>query len=423
MGSFLHRVFKPLLSCCSHNACAAPRCTRLCTRIGCGLRVLLSVGLSVLVAGSGLSLRGWSQAQDIPENVSDLPAVKEVRPWQPEVDDPVPQLAYYYIWFDASSWSRAKSDYPLLGRYSSDDRAVMEQHVRWAKEAGIDGFIVSWKSTLKLDRRLEQLMDVAAQESFYLWIIYQGLDFDRNPLELDLIGNDLSFFLERYAEHTAFKMYDRPVIIWSGTWKFSPRDVGRITEGFRDYFYMLATERSVEGYARLAEVVDGNAYYWSSVNPDTIAAYEEKLAALGEAVHKNGGLWVAPAAPGFDARLVGGATLVERQGGATLRRQLTAALASSPDVVGLISWNEFSENTHIEPSQRYGTVALDSLADRKISVVPQILDFDSSAPGSTDRSNFFGLYVVIGLAVSIAVSVGLTTLRVRRERPLAGRSR
>ena len=34
-----------------------------------------------------------------------------------------------------------------MGRYSSDDRDVMRQQVRWAKRAGIDGFIVSWKST------------------------------------------------------------------------------------------------------------------------------------------------------------------------------------------------------------------------------------------------------------------------------------
>ena len=58
---------------------------------------------------------------------------------------PQPVLAYYYIWFDHSSWRRAKTDYPLLGRYSSDDRSVLRRHVRWAKDAGIEGFIVSWK--------------------------------------------------------------------------------------------------------------------------------------------------------------------------------------------------------------------------------------------------------------------------------------
>src|SRR5689334_15414933 len=81
---------------------------------------------------------------------------------------PVPTLAYYYIWYDKSSWNRAKVDYPMLGRYSSDDPAVMRQHIEWAKAAGIKGFIVSWKSTDVLDRRLQQLADLAEQQDFKL---------------------------------------------------------------------------------------------------------------------------------------------------------------------------------------------------------------------------------------------------------------
>ena len=286
-------------------------------------------------------------------------------------------MAYYYIWFNEASWERGKSDTPALGKYSSDDRAVMEQHVLWAKEAGIDGFIVSWKSTFQLDSNLEILMDVAAEHDFPLWIIYQGLDFDRNPLPAEHIDADLAYFSEHYADHVAFDMYDRPVVIWSGTWRFMPQDVKTITENHRDRLMILASERNLEGYQRLAEYVEGNAYYWASVNPDTFPTYQEKLDTLGAAVHQNGGLWVAPAAPGFDARLVGGESQVERQDGATLRREMDTALRSSPDAIGLISWNEFSENTHIEPSQKYGAQALQIVADLQRGSAPVIPDFDS----------------------------------------------
>ncbi len=37
-----------------------------------------------------------------------------------------------------------------------------------------------------------------------------------------------------------------------------------------------------------------------------------------------------------------------RKGGATLRRS-SPRRAASPDAIGLISWNEFSENTYVEP--------------------------------------------------------------------------
>ncbi|HEX9014165.1 MAG TPA: hypothetical protein VF813_11630, partial [Anaerolineaceae bacterium] len=69
---------------------------------------------------------------------------------------PIPMFAYYYIWFDPTSWNRAKSDYPLLGKYSSNDAAVMRQHIAWAKTAGLQGFIVSWKNTPALTARLKQ---------------------------------------------------------------------------------------------------------------------------------------------------------------------------------------------------------------------------------------------------------------------------
>ena len=90
---------------------------------------------------------------------------------EPAAGSPVPTLAYYYIWFDTTSWNRAKTVYPLLGRYSSDDRTVMRQHIQWAKAAGITGFIVSWKSTEVLNRRLQQLIELADEEDFRLAII------------------------------------------------------------------------------------------------------------------------------------------------------------------------------------------------------------------------------------------------------------
>ena len=49
---------------------------------------------------------------------------------------PDPLFAYYYIWFNGSSWNRAKTDYPLLGRYSSDDRGVMGRHVELGEAGG-----------------------------------------------------------------------------------------------------------------------------------------------------------------------------------------------------------------------------------------------------------------------------------------------
>lgn len=292
--------------------------------------------------------------------------------------NPIPTLAYYYIWFDSTSWNRAKIDYPLLGHYSSDDRTVMRQHIRWAKAAGIDGFIVSWKSTDVLNRRLSQLTDLAEEEDFKLVIIYQGLDFERNPLPADRIATDLDYFIQNFSGRSAFSLFAKPLVIWSGTWKFSEQDIERVAQVRRQSLLILASERNRDDYLRLARLVDGNAYYWSSVNPETYKRYLEKLSGMAEAVHQNGGLWIPPAAPGFDARMVGGTSEVARKEGDTFRVEINTAMKSSPDALGIISWNEFSENTHIEPSENFGTRYLDILSEINQLPTPQIGEFDSS---------------------------------------------
>jgi hypothetical protein len=281
----------------------------------------------------------------------------------PTPEDHVPILAYYYIWFDTQSWNRAKTDYPLLGRYSSDDADVMRQHIEWAKDAGIDGFIVSWKSTEKLNRRLDQLVEIAEEENFKLAIIYESLDFERNPLPLEQVDSDLNYFMNRYSNHPVFDLFAKPMVIWSGTWEFSIQEIASVVQDKREQILILASEKNLKGYQRLSGLVDGDAYYWSSVDPDTHPGHREKLVAMGEAVHEDGGVWIAPAAPGFDARLVGGDRVVHRDSGDTFQKQLNVSLQSSPDAVGLISWNEFSENSHIEPSQDYGFRYLEVLAE------------------------------------------------------------
>jgi hypothetical protein len=183
-----------------------------------------------------------------------------------------------------------------------------------------------------------------------------------------------------------------------------------VTGPRRDGLQILASQRNLEDYLRLARFVDGNAYYWSSVNPSTFPGYEQKLAEMGRAVHRRGGRWIAPAAPGFDARLIGGTTVVPRRKGATLRRQLDAATSSSPDLIGLISWNEFSENSHVEPSVTHGSRYLEVLADVRGAHIDIASDLDSSAAGRGGRG--YGPALLAGL---LALTLGATLVLAKRR--------
>ena len=118
----------------------------------------------------------------------------------------------------------------------------------------------------------------------------------------------------------------------------------------------------------------------------------------------------------IDARLIGGDTVVERNNGDTLRRQFQTATTSGPDALGIISWNEYSENSYIEPSRNYGTTYLDILTELLQGKSSDLADtgdgLDSSSPGQ--RGN--GLEQWGALAMLAVVLVGATTLIVRRQR-------
>ncbi|WP_392544391.1 hypothetical protein [Oryzobacter telluris] len=325
----------------------------------------------------------------------------------------IPVWAYYYIWFDPSSWDRAKSDEPALGTYTSDERLVMKRHIELARAAGVDGFLVSWKEGGKLSERLARITEVAADEHFRLGLVYQGLDFARRPIEVAQVCADLLEFADRYATNPVFRLWGtRPVVVWTGTDQFSSSDQERCVAPVRSRLLVLASSRSLKEYERASSVFEGNAYYWSSVDPEK-SWYPTKLAEMGAAVHATGGLWIAPAAPGFDARLVGGKTVVPRRDGRTLALELDAAVGSRADAIGLISWNEFTENSHVEPSRLYGSTALKVLAGFTGSTTA-LPDIDSSTPSTRPAAS--GLNGVAAVLVLSALLAGLLIrARWRRE--------
>jgi len=342
-----------------------------------------------------------------------LLAVSATRPLAAKPED-VPVLAYYYIWYDRTSWDRAKTDLPILGAYSSSSAQVMRRHIEWAKSAGIDGFIVSWKSTPKLDERLSQLVEIAREESFKLAIIYQGLDFERDPVPVAQVGRDLAKFAGEYASDRVFQILGRPLVVWSGTWEFSRSDIEGVTGALRPVMRILASERDVDGINRLAGTVDGDAYYWSSVDPETFPNYLDKLIAMSAVVHSQGGIWIVPVATGFDARLIGGSRVISRDDGEHLRRQMGLIAQTGPDAIGLISWNEFSENSHIEPSVEHGYAYLDVVREARPLADLAPIDQDSSDdPPSTDPA---WVQRLLALAVLGLVTTSGVVLTIRRER-------
>jgi hypothetical protein len=375
---------------------------------------------AALLAGGALTATAGTQAAEASTAVSTVTAGGAAGATVNNPATAAPLFAYYYIWFSNNSWSRAKKDLPLIGGYSSSDPGVMRHQIEQAKSAGITGFIVSWKDTPLDDQRLRLLMQVSAQEHFKLALIYEGLDFYRHPLASSVVAAGFRLFLDKFASSPVFYRVDgKPLTIWSGTWAYTYAQVAMVTSAVRPRLLVLSTEKNVAGFKRIAAVTDGDAYYWSSVNPATDSGYENKLNQMSQAIHSAGKYWIAPFAPGFDAQLLGGKRAVPRENGQTLRSEYAAAVRSSPSMLGLISWNEFSENSYVEPSKEYGYQSLDAL--RQLRGNPQPY---ATAPVTRKTYSIwpnvlrllaFGL--ILGLAVVVLAYLRRRTYRRRRRQP------
>jgi hypothetical protein len=270
----------------------------------------------------------------------------------------VPVFAYYYMWMQGSYWSTNKIDHPLQpfpGNYNSDDPAVINWQIEQAKSAGITGFIVSWKNNATYQRILPLVESAADKDGFKLAMEYETLDTGKNTLPASQVAADFRYFVAHYASDPAwYRVNGKPLTMIDDSNLFTTAQMSAITAPVRPSLMVLQDVATVALYDKYAAYTDGNAYYWSSENPATNPGAAASLQALGAAVHAHQGIWIAPFAPGFNSTLIGGHVVVARDNGAPLRTNYANAVASSPDVLGLISWNEWTENTNVEPSASTG---------------------------------------------------------------------
>lgn len=139
--------------------------------------------------------------------------------------------AYYYVWFPENwklGWIGDRTDPPIqpeLGKYSSRDPKVAEQHIRWATEHGIDFFVLSWwPQDPEIERRAQEgflkarnLGDI----KFCLLYESQGLAFHPGLGTVNFGGATVEEFLrhfdtiaDRYFSNPSYLRIDgRPVVM------------------------------------------------------------------------------------------------------------------------------------------------------------------------------------------------------------------
>lgn len=290
-------------------------------------------------------------------------------------------LAFYYPWYAnpkvSGSWRHwervdeakkqigSSTNYPQLGPYDSHDPKVCEQHAKWARECGVDGFIVSWWGQGDFsDKAMPVILKAAARYRRVVTIYYETVP----ERKVERAVEDLLYILRTYGDHPAWlKVNGKPVVFIYG------RTIGEIKlDGWQKVIEQL--QKSYEGgfvligdqiSPKAASIFQGVHTYnpCGAMQGKTIEQVREWAKANYEQWVKiardEGVISCITVIPGYDdTKIRKPGIKVERFNGELYRAQWEEAIAAKPDWVLITSWNEWHEGSEIEPSVEYGDAYL-----------------------------------------------------------------
>jgi hypothetical protein len=265
-------------------------------------------------------------------------------------------------------------DVPAQGLYDQDLAKTIDFQIELASAAGIRGFLVDWQGTgrpgqspassgpntrLELIAARVRAFNKARHAQFSLGLAFAAYGDYNRPAQQ--IIEDLTYFERRYGSDAAYSnpFASRPMVMVLSSRRYSTETLAALAP-LRQGLYLVGDETSTT-WPRDEPYLDAGSYYWSSENPWTNSGAGKEITRLGSEVHASGKLWFAPFIPGYDKQL-GGGTCVPRRGTDTMRKVWEINRPSSPDGWFGISWNEYVENTYLEPSQAYGSTYLTDLS-------------------------------------------------------------
>jgi glycoprotein endo-alpha-1,2-mannosidase len=295
---------------------------------------------------------------------------------------------YYYPWyggdFHGGRYMRDRlvpPQYPELGEYDDRDTAVIAQHLAWSRQAHIDLWVASWWGPGKREDQtlLEQILPHGDLGSMQIALFYETSGRTRNFEYFSNVGADIAYMAEHYFDHSNYLRIDgKPVLFVYLTRVLSRKGtLGEMVAIMRaaakeagHEIYIVGDEvfgqppASSDGIALLDAVTNYDVYgsmgakgYAGQATVDRYYAVQSRWR---EKAHAEGVAFVPTATPGFNDKGVrGGHAAVSRkldegaEFGSLFRAMLEQAVDYTDESTGkmllITSWNEWHEDTQIEP--------------------------------------------------------------------------
>jgi hypothetical protein len=249
------------------------------------------------------------------------------------------RAAFYYPWFpnawDQGGLSPYTRSEPVLGYYNSGDPAVIRQHIAWMRRGGIEAAIVSWWG---IGHHTDSRVPALLAEDFR-WTLYYEKEGNWDPPVGELTA-DLDYIAARYASQPAFlSIGGKPVLfVYGGDESCATAD--RWLEANRGRFYLVLKVWSDYRNCPSALHVDS----WHQYSPG-----HRTMRIAGESFSVSAGFWKMHEA---EPRLVRDLPAFQRA---------VEEMRAAGDPWQLVFFNEWGENSAIEPSTTWGTGYLDAL--------------------------------------------------------------
>lgn len=310
---------------------------------------------------------------------------------------------------EKNTWAMGHGLTPTLGEYSSRDRGVIEEHIRWATQYGINLLEVSWAGPGRRDPSLDNDdINIALQEGLLsspsikdikFLLVYEtekALNQEAREIGYDMsraFVEDILYANEKYLHHPSyFQWGDRPVImVWKAKDSLSVllKECGREVEDVfaeienttgRHLFWVSLGEdvyapRGPDPAEPMLNVLDGVApLLGDSFPPERVKSWREYLDNVSEgytlwgaAAKRLGFAFIPSALPGFDDRAFekGQNRLLkmDRKGFKESLRLARERAREGSRWVSIYGFNEWFESGAVEPTKEYGLSFLEVLRE------------------------------------------------------------
>ena len=286
-------------------------------------------------------------------------------------------LAHYYPWYTADTWRDPQMADSPLRLYSTDEQSDVNEQAQAARAAGIDGFVVSWQGKEAgngfNDGRMRLVLEAGRRSGLKACMYTETFVANRgnvwgDPIDPTVMFDWLAEIVDMYGGHPAYLRVDGRPVIFIYAASLVPQ-----SEWVNVFARLRASGRNpllIGDFVRstLLEPFDGE-YQYTNVRLSADQVLEnyrtESLRVRTYHLLRPGDrrrIWIAAVTPGYDdLRLIGRQTpfTIDRLNGRVYDDQWRAAIDTGADWVIVTSWNEWWENTEIEPGKRYGRTFLD----------------------------------------------------------------